>query len=353
MHITVHFTRLSPTVTLQNNVLVRETSFRLPQSIAMKYTLRICSDACSNRTVRSNFQGAIAMETFVFRATVRDGGNRFDHTFLRIVVSKDIVFVASSNSLSDPSDHHGGAGHLGLLASEDMVIVLAFTLAVIIVAIVIIIIVILALRRRNSSDGGLTGGRRRPGRNGIGGFTQGWGGGANGGRGAGCCSSEEKMQLSGPKAIYDVDHSCSNGTLAYCNSGGSSCGGGKSSLTTADCNGSLLNAKGNGMTTATTGNGCGKKWSGGVVANGNGVCKVKQSNESDRTYTATSKATAVVNAYVALDKMAASSSDDDVKSHVTCVGDRQANGQVRIFTVAISLVCEELLCRNTDVSITV
>jgi len=266
------------------------------------------------------------METFVFRATVRDGGNRFDHAFLRVVVSKDILFVPSSSSLTNAVDY---GSHLGLLASEDMVVVLAFTLAVIIIAIIVIVIVILALRRRSSGgndDVGGGGGRRH--RQGRGGFGQNWGGGMNVGRATGNCINEEKLQLSGPRAVYDVDRSCSNGTLAYCNGSGSHCGsgnGGKCSTTTADHNGGIpLSGKTN------SGNGFGKKYAGSdTVANGNGSCKAKLLTETDKVNAAMSKATAVVNAYVSLDMAAASSSsDDDVKSHVTCIADRQTSIQV-------------------------
>ena len=275
------------------------------------------------------------METFVFRATVRDGGNRFDHAFLRIVVSKDILFVLSSSTRRDPEEHNG---HLGLLASEDMVVVLAFTLAVIIIAIIVIVIVILALRRRTGGGSGDIGGgvgHRRPGR---GGFGQGWGGGMSGGRAVGNCCNEEKMQLSGPRAVYDVDRSCSNGTLAYCNGSGSHCStgnGGKCSttMTTTDHNGgSLLSGKAGAIAAAAnSGNGFGKKYTGGdTLANGNGSCKTKLLTEADMMSAAMNKATAVVNAYKSLDMTVASSSDDDVKSHVTCiVADRQTSTQVK------------------------
>jgi len=58
---------------------------------------------------------SITMETFVLRATVRDSGTPVlsDHALLRIVVSKEIMYVR----------HDASGLHATILASEDMVIV--------------------------------------------------------------------------------------------------------------------------------------------------------------------------------------------------------------------------------------
>jgi hypothetical protein len=256
------------------------------------------------------------MESFLFRATVRDGGNRFSHAFLRIVVSKDVVFVPSTSSLTDTGSSIDGSGHFGLLASEDMVVILAFTLAVIIVAIFIIIVVILALRRRGVDGehpgvGGGGGSHRRPGPV--------WAGSLNGGRVV-SGGNEEKMQLSGPRGAYDVDHSCSNGTLAYCNGANIAVGNGRTSTTMTGCgNGTGLNgyakkSVANEVDTVTNGN---------YGDGGSSFTTILSTEAKEKA-----KATAVVNAYTSFDKMAAYS-DDDVDSHVTCIGDRQSIIQVR------------------------
>jgi len=94
---------------------------------------------------------SISMQTFVLRTTVRDAGTPVlsDHALLRIVVSKDIMYVRQ--------DSGGLEGTI--LASEDMVVVLAFTLAAIILAIIIIVIVIFRLRGLRMRGHGLGGAR--------------------------------------------------------------------------------------------------------------------------------------------------------------------------------------------------
>jgi len=91
------------------------------------------------------------METFVLRATVRDSGNPVlsDHALLRIVVSKDILYSRPNTS----------GLHQTILASEEMVFVLAITLAIIIIAIFVIVVVIFWLRRMRRRGHGLGGGR--------------------------------------------------------------------------------------------------------------------------------------------------------------------------------------------------
>ena len=127
---------------------------------------------------------SISMETFVLRATVRDSGTPVlsDHALLRIVVSKDILYVRQDM----------GRLHQTILASEDMVIVLAFTLAIIIVAILIIVVVICRLRRL----------RRRG--HGLGGGPSDLDGGVD----------EEKIRLSATPTLF-VDKTRSNGSAAY------------------------------------------------------------------------------------------------------------------------------------------
>jgi len=124
------------------------------------------------------------METFVLRATVRDSGSPVlsDHALLRIVVSKDILYVRP-----DVSGLHGT-----ILASEDMVIVLAFTLTIIIVAILVIVIVIIWLRRLRRRGHGLGGGRSD----------------LDGG------VDEEKIRLSATPTLF-LDSTRSNGSAAY------------------------------------------------------------------------------------------------------------------------------------------
>ena len=124
------------------------------------------------------------METFVLRATVRDSGQPVlsDHALLRIVVSKDIVYVRP-----DVSGLHGS-----ILASEDMVVVLACTLAVIIVAIIIIIIVIIRPRRLRERGHGLGGGRSDH-EGGV---------------------DEEKIRLSATPTLF-ADKTRSNGSAAF------------------------------------------------------------------------------------------------------------------------------------------
>ena len=120
----------------------------------------------------------------MLRATVRDGGTPVlsDHALLRIVVSKDILYVRQ-----DPDGLHQT-----ILASEQMVIVLGFTLAVIIVAILVIVIVIFRLRRLRRRGHGLGGGR----------------GDLDGGM------DEEKIRLSATPTLF-VDNTRSNGSAAY------------------------------------------------------------------------------------------------------------------------------------------
>jgi len=124
------------------------------------------------------------METFVLRATVRDSGSPVlsDHALLRIVVSKDILYVRQDV----------GGLHQTILASEDMVVVLAFTLAIIIVAIVIIVVVICRLRRLRRRGHGLGGGR----------------GDLDGG------VDEEKIRLSATPTLF-IDKTRANGSAAY------------------------------------------------------------------------------------------------------------------------------------------
>jgi len=127
---------------------------------------------------------SISMETFVLRATVRDSGSPVlsDHALLRIVVSKDIVYVR----------HDASGLHQTILASEDMVVVLAFTLAIIIVAIFSIVIVICWLRRLRRRGHGLSSGR----------------GDLDGG------VEEEKIRLSGTPTLF-VESTRSNKSAAY------------------------------------------------------------------------------------------------------------------------------------------
>jgi len=124
------------------------------------------------------------METFVLQATVRDSGNPVlsDHALLRIVVSKDIVYVR---------EEPGGL-HETILASEDMVKVLAFTLAVIIIAIVVIVVVICWLKYVRRRGHGLGGGRSDLDR-GV---------------------DEEKIRLSATPTLF-LDKTRSNGSAAY------------------------------------------------------------------------------------------------------------------------------------------
>lgn len=127
---------------------------------------------------------SITMETFVLRATVRDSGTPVlsDHALLRIVVSKDILYVRQ-----DP-----GGLHQTILASKDMVVVLGCTLAVIIVAILIIVVVICRLRRLRRRGRGLGGGRSD----------------LDGGM------DEEKIRLSATPTLF-IDKTRSNGSAAY------------------------------------------------------------------------------------------------------------------------------------------
>jgi len=120
----------------------------------------------------------------VLKATVRDSGTPVfsDHAHLRIVVSKDILYVRQDI----------GGLHQTILASEDMVIVLAFTLAIIIVAILIIVVVICRLRRL-----------RRRGR-GLGGGQSDLDGGVD----------EEKIRLSATPTLF-IEKTRSNGSAAY------------------------------------------------------------------------------------------------------------------------------------------
>jgi len=105
-----------------------------------------------------------------------------DHALLRIVVSKDIQYVRP-----DSSGLHGT-----ILASEDMVIVLAFTLAVIIVAILVIVIVICRLKRLRRRGHRLAGGRSD------------FDGGVD----------EEKIRLSATPTLF-LDSTRQNGSAAY------------------------------------------------------------------------------------------------------------------------------------------
>jgi len=127
---------------------------------------------------------SITMETFVLRATVRDSGSPVlsDHALLRIVVSKDIQYVRP-----DSSGLHGT-----ILASQNMVIVLAFTLAVIIVAILVIVIVICRLKRLRRCGHRLGGGRSD----------------LDGG------VDEEKIRLSATPTLF-LDNARTNGSAAY------------------------------------------------------------------------------------------------------------------------------------------
>jgi len=127
---------------------------------------------------------SITMETFVLRATVRDSGTPVlsDHALLRIVVSKDILYVRPNTD----------GLHGTILASEDMVIVLAFTLAIIIVAIVVIVIVICRLRRLRRRGHRLGGGRTD----------------------LDVGVDEEKIRLSATPTLF-VDSTRSNGSAAY------------------------------------------------------------------------------------------------------------------------------------------
>jgi len=127
---------------------------------------------------------SITMETFVLRATVRDSGTPVlsDHALLRIVVSRDILYVRQDS----------GGLHQTILASEDMVIVLAVTLAVIIVAILVIVVVICRLRRLRRRGHGMGGGRSE----------------LDGG------VDEEKIRLSATPTLF-VDQTRSNGSAAY------------------------------------------------------------------------------------------------------------------------------------------
>ena len=84
---------------------------------------------------------AVVRETYVLRLSVSDGGEPAlgDRTELRVVVRSDVAFV--------------DARYYSILASEDMVVVLAFTLATILMAIAIIVAIICMFRRRAVAAG--------------------------------------------------------------------------------------------------------------------------------------------------------------------------------------------------------
>lgn len=153
----------------------------------------------------------IALETVVLRLAVRDGGQPqlSDHTQLGIVISRDIPFVAEDLPLS-------------ILASEDMVVVLSFTLAIILLAIAIIITIICIFRRRSRRYDGAGG------RSGVGPGEAGHGNGLN-----------KTPYASEKKPVLNCSVTSSNGKLQYSD-------GGKGQGPPFD----LQSSTGNGKTTA-------------------------------------------------------------------------------------------------------